>query len=262
MADINKPDLTNLWASDGAVIPPSPSKIKTGWVAEIPPHQWENFVQNRQDVALAYLLQKGVPEWDEKTEYIANKSFVQLGGDIYKCIQTNTGENPSSKPDYWKPLREVYSEELELGSAASADVVQNTGSSTSNVMSQKAVTDELSGKANLSDPGSMGLGVGQTWQNMVSGRSFGTTYTNTTGRTICVSLNTSIGGSNPINGNTWTVEVFVDSLVVARMDRANLSEIIISDGALFTVVPHGSTYRVENDNSLTIGTHLRWLELR
>lgn len=122
MADINKPDLTNLWASDGAVIPPSPSKIQTGWVAEIPPHQWENYVQNRQDVALAYLLQKGVPEWDNTTEYIANKSVVTYDGNIYFAIQTSTNNNPSSSPSHWIPLEEKFADSLGLGTAATRDV--------------------------------------------------------------------------------------------------------------------------------------------
>lgn len=122
MADINKPDLTNLWASDGAVIPPSPAKIQTGWVAEIPPHQWENYVQNRQDVALAYLLQKGIPEWDNTTEYIADKSVVTYDGNIYFAIQTSTNNNPSSSPSHWIPLEEKFADNLGLGTAATRDV--------------------------------------------------------------------------------------------------------------------------------------------
>src|SRR5699024_3080270 len=54
-------------------------------------------------------------------------------------------------------------------------VVQGTGSSTTDVMSQKAVSDQL-------------LGVGQTWQNVTAQRELDVTYTNTTGRAISVSV--------------------------------------------------------------------------
>ena len=45
----------------------------------------------------------------------------------------------------------LSAEVVGLGSAAGADVVQNTGSSTTDVMSQKAVTDALVTKANVTD---------------------------------------------------------------------------------------------------------------
>ena len=69
MVDIVKPDISSVWAEAGAVIAPSNEKIKLGWTSEVPPHQYENFVQNRQDEMLAYLNQKGVPEWRTGTEY-------------------------------------------------------------------------------------------------------------------------------------------------------------------------------------------------
>lgn len=102
MAQLNKPDMSNIWASGGAVITPSGSKIQQGWVAEIPVHQWENYIQNRQDLAIAYLWQHGIPEWDATTEYWANKSYIQHGGDIYKCLVNNTNSEPTSSNTDWK----------------------------------------------------------------------------------------------------------------------------------------------------------------
>lgn len=40
-----------------------------------------------------------------------------------------------------------------------------------------------------------GLGVGQTWQNVLGSRSLGTSYQNTTGKPIMVNVMTSVGGS-------------------------------------------------------------------
>jgi len=55
------------------------------------------------------------------------------------------------------------------------------------------------------DPAIIPLGVGQTWSNVTASRSFGTTYTNTTGRPIYVYVAGSGGSANAvvlrINGN-------------------------------------------------------------
>lgn len=104
MAIINKPDMTNLWASGGAIIAPSASKVQTGWTAEIPPHQWENWVQNRQDLALGYLFQRGLAEWDANTEYYANQSVVLHEGTIYIANTNNVGEEPSDVSSDWRTL--------------------------------------------------------------------------------------------------------------------------------------------------------------
>lgn len=101
MAEIVKPDMNLVWAVGGAIIAPSNTKIQQGWTSEIPPHQWENWVQNRQDAAILYLMQKGVPEWDNKTEYWANRSFVQRSGNLYKAIRNNTNADPLTSASDW-----------------------------------------------------------------------------------------------------------------------------------------------------------------
>jgi hypothetical protein len=101
MAEITKPTFAQLWANGGAIVAPSNSKVELGWTAEIPPHQFENWVQNRQDRALAYLFQRGIAEWDATTEYFANKSVVMYGGVMYKAITNTTNNIPSSSPANW-----------------------------------------------------------------------------------------------------------------------------------------------------------------
>lgn len=101
MAEIVKPDMNLVWAVGGAIIAPSNTKIQQGWTSEIPPHQWENWVQNRQDAAILYLMQKGIPEWDNKTEYWANRSFVQRSGNLYKAIRNNTNADPLTSASDW-----------------------------------------------------------------------------------------------------------------------------------------------------------------
>lgn len=95
MSEINKPDYSYLWSSGGAKVAPSNVKIQTGWTAEVPPFQWENWSQNRQDQAIAHILQHGISVWDALTEYQAGKSYVQgSDGLLYLARTTNTGNNP------------------------------------------------------------------------------------------------------------------------------------------------------------------------
>lgn len=105
---IIKPLLKKLWASGGAIVQPSDTKIETGWTAEVPPHQWENFVQNRQDTYLAHINERGVPEWDGGTDYLADgKSYTQgSNGVIYKSVAASgpatTVQNPVTDVGvYW-----------------------------------------------------------------------------------------------------------------------------------------------------------------
>lgn len=96
MAEINKPaGLNKLWAINGVSISPTDQKINAGWEVEAPPHQWENWLNNKHDTALAHINQHGWFEWDNLTEYRANKSWT-LGSDgsVYYCKITNTNINP------------------------------------------------------------------------------------------------------------------------------------------------------------------------
>lgn len=106
MAEITKPSMVNLWASGGAIIAPSASKVAIGWTAEIPPHQWENYVQNRQDRAIAYLYQSGIAEWDSTTEYFTNRSVVLYSGKIYIAQTGNTNSQPDVNPSDWISLED------------------------------------------------------------------------------------------------------------------------------------------------------------
>lgn len=103
MVDITKPSNLNVvWASNGDITDPGTSKIQQGWIIEAPARQHFNWLDNRQDTMLAYLNQKGIPAWDASTEYIANKSYIQgSDGNVYKCIQTGTNQNPVSATTYW-----------------------------------------------------------------------------------------------------------------------------------------------------------------
>lgn len=105
MSEITKPtDLNKVWASAGAIIVPDDAKIATGWIVEAPPHQTENYLNNKHDRAFAYLNQHGIMQWDATTEYFANKSWVQgSNGWVYFAKQNHVNQNPVTDTieTYW-----------------------------------------------------------------------------------------------------------------------------------------------------------------
>lgn len=93
-----KPKFNEVWASSGAKLAPDVAKINQGWIVEIPPHEFDNWMQNRQDALLAHLNQLGIPQWDNTVEYQAGKSYVQGAstGVVYKALTTHTNVNPDT----------------------------------------------------------------------------------------------------------------------------------------------------------------------
>lgn len=109
MAEISKPDYTYLWSSGGSIVAPSNTKIQTGWTAEVPPFQWENWSQNRQDAAIVHMFQKGVSVWSSTQDYYFNvagtRAYVQgSDGNIYVAVQNSLGQNPvtDTSNTYWQ----------------------------------------------------------------------------------------------------------------------------------------------------------------
>lgn len=106
MAQFQKPDdLDKVWASGGDIISPGESKIQRGWAVEVPPRQYFNYIDHKQDAFIAHVNQMGIAVWDSVTQYQADKSYTQgpTTGTIYRCIQTHTGQNPETDTTnlYW-----------------------------------------------------------------------------------------------------------------------------------------------------------------
>ena len=120
MANLLKPaGLNTIWSTTGTRTDPGEAKTNTGWVVELPPYQTGNWIEWKQDSAIAHFNQHGIPEWDAVTEYQGNLSYTQgSDGIIYKCLVTNTNTNPINplNSTYWAIAFETY------GSVA---VVQN-----------------------------------------------------------------------------------------------------------------------------------------
>lgn len=97
MAILNKPTGLNiLWASTGVKTSPDTAKINLGWVVEIPPFQYQNWLDNRQDAFIAHTNQHGIPVWDAETEYQGGLSYTKgSDGIVYKCLSTGINFNPT-----------------------------------------------------------------------------------------------------------------------------------------------------------------------
>lgn len=102
MAQILKPtNLSLTWASGGDVLNPGDTKYATGWQVEIPPRQWFNYLDNRQDTALAHINQHGIAVWDSATEYqysVGGAKSLVMGsnGTIYRALTVNTNQDPTT----------------------------------------------------------------------------------------------------------------------------------------------------------------------
>lgn len=108
------------------------------------------------------------------------------------------------------------------------------------------------GTGNLSIPCTLvdakkSLGDGQTWQNLTGSRALGTTYTNTTGRSILISV-------YGVKSSSALTTITVDSNVVLSTGVESSA----SSDTIQMLIPNGSTYSVTfGGGSLTT-----WFELR
>lgn len=102
---------------------------------------------------------------------------------------------------------------------------------------------------------SAGLGVNQTWQNVKASRVIGTTYTNSTGKPIFISISLYESGQNTSATATATIGGVIVSF--ASMLNNNAQSNI---PALFQlIVPNGTTYVITATGSYTYNA---WAELR
>lgn len=107
----SKPNTKLPWASQGNRAEPTSDKQLEGWVQEIPPHEMENWVQYKQDLAIKYLYQEGIPEWDSSFEFNTT-SYVKYNGVIYKLKDGAEVPNVNKQPDIettsWEIAFEPY----------------------------------------------------------------------------------------------------------------------------------------------------------
>lgn len=96
------------------------------------------------------------------------------------------------------------------------------------------------------------VGHGQTWQDVTSSRAKTTTYTNSTGRPIQVSVNVNLQGTTQ-SSNSLTVNGLV--IGYQTQNTAGVQSGITTQ--LTAIVPAGGTYSITGSGTIT-----SWFELR
>ena len=123
------------------------------------------------------------------------------------------------------------------------NVVQSTGSSTTSVMSQKAVVDAIVAVKTLGD--------GQKWTDVTSSRQSGVNYINSTGRTIALFVCTL--GANAASG----IVITVDGVVCSRFGVGGNSGDFSRQSNGYAIIPSGSAYRVTATGGIDTWSELR-----
>lgn len=101
----NTPLPTNLdvdiWASNATEpdlkLDPGSTKYAEGWDVELARVDYENFIQNRQDQAIANMVENGVPHWESTITY-QRQSTVRSPVDGYVYCAINNGVVGGSDP--------------------------------------------------------------------------------------------------------------------------------------------------------------------
>ena len=268
--------LIDTWSSDGLKVKPDISKIIEGWqLGEQPPHEYMNWLQNTFGSKLNHILKNGVATWNNTTQYLAGSS-VQHNGNVWLCKTTNTNSAPTDANANWKRIITVesladlsndyvattgnqtiagvktfsstISGSINGNSATVTNGVYTTGNQTiagvKTFTSSPIVPTPTAGTqaVNKDYVDDSAIGVGQTWQDVTGSRVFGTTYTNTTGRAIAVSIAVGATGSATTANE---VRLDADGVTIANQQNAPFASggtTKTTIGSLFSVIPAGSTY--------------------
>jgi hypothetical protein len=142
------------------------------------------------------------------------------------------------------PLTKVTSS---LINNISASQIQAAGATAGQVLTYNESTSTWVASAAQAAPS---VGVNQTWQDVESSRALGTTYTNTTGRPIMISVTCS-----GINAAAVYVRMFVNGVNIGIGGTYGQSAYCNCTW----IVPAGATYSATNFSNATLQT---WFELR
>ena len=251
---ITKPDFTYVWASGGAVVAPNDTKKQLGWVAEAPPFQYDNWLQNRQDQMLAHINQRGIPAWDGLTNYeAAGLSYVQgSNGVVYKSVAASgpstTVQDPTTdvSDTYWTvafasttQASETVQGIVELATTAEAqtgtdDVRAMTALKVKQAIEQFSAGDLLNrAVATVAAAGTINLTTGapDTSQIAISGTGVSINgFTVAANRFFVVKMtgasNTLINSASLVTGRGANIPVVAGDCFLMRSTAANTVEIV------------------------------------
>lgn len=123
---ISKPSLSDTWASapaGGDVVEPSDGIKLSGWTASsaCPPYQWFNWLLNKLDAGVRYLLCRGIPDYDAaETNYDTGDCVQFTDGATYRLWNpTGAGQTTPAPPDptHWNRWGHINTEVNDLADA-------------------------------------------------------------------------------------------------------------------------------------------------
>ena len=127
--------------------------------------------------------------------------------------------------------------------------ISSAGAFTSTSIDATKLTGALPAIDGSALTGDIGLGTAQTWTNVLASRSDNTTYTNSTGRTIFVS----------VGGSTWGQQAFFINGVQICQEGINITSAQVQDSTTYPI-PDGNTYKFRKYNASSSIWY--WFELR
>lgn len=100
---MDRPLLNRVWAEEGQVTPYEDEKYLQGFVAEVPTYEGLNYLQQKLDLTLKSLAERGVLEWGEDVRYEKGALAWDTDGVIYVCLVDfpNTSLNPKDNTTQW-----------------------------------------------------------------------------------------------------------------------------------------------------------------
>lgn len=113
MALVNRPDYTVKWAESGNKLQPTSEKVELGHVVEKPPYELVNWIENKQDSAITYIMQEGISDWSLDQDYSAT-SYVKYDGVIYRAKVASIGKQPDIETAVWEIAFVDYTDYTDL----------------------------------------------------------------------------------------------------------------------------------------------------
>lgn len=172
---------------------------------------------------LAYLMQSGVPEWNDETEYYLDVSIVLESGILWKDIYGTGGTpnlnfQPSTNLDKWKPISTIQ-DVVSIADGANIATDCSTGS---------VFPVTIAGNRTLDNPTNKVLGKTYTWvitQDGTGGRTlaFGTDFDFIGGSDIL----TGIGEVSVIVGTVMSSSSILCK-IITPYEEVSLSEDLTS----------------------------------
>ncbi|MDH0362782.1 hypothetical protein [Comamonas aquatica] len=181
---------------------------------------------------------------------IANLNDDLVASGIYRCNDSSTGPRPDGFSLYGMILVMRFSNSTDL-----SQIYINLSADGKIAFRARTPSEgwgpwrEIYHSGNLQIP----LGQWQTWQDVKSSRSIGTTYTNTTGRAIQLSI------CLRDNTDNSQISLYIDGILVST--QGGVGNVVVFSNYEH-IIPAGSTYRVEYTSGASGVSIDKWWELR